>query len=129
LRNALARRERPPNGPQSIKLFGVLRDFHADHPDFGLSPADAPAHYAGNISFFIDGDAWMMVNDRLALDLGAGKSQIVAFDRLGFADGEVFIVRFFYAQRTNNSSSYSVRTNMNMLTSEGVISDTSGLFD
>lgn len=79
-----------------------------------------------------DGDAWMMVNDRLVLDLGglgAGKSQIVDFDRLGFADGEVFIVRFFYAQRTNNSSAFSIRTNMNMLTSEGVIPDTSGLFD
>lgn len=79
-----------------------------------------------------DGDAWMMVNERLVLDLGglgAGKSQVVDFDRLGFADGEIFVVRFFYAQRTDNSSAFSVRTNMNMLTSEGVIPDTSGLFD
>lgn len=79
-----------------------------------------------------DGDAWLLIGDSLVVDLGgqgAGKRQIADLDRLGLFDGEIYTLRFFYAQRTNSASAFKVRTNINMITSEGVIPDSSGLFD
>lgn len=79
-----------------------------------------------------DGDAWLVINDRLVIDLGglgAGKRQVADLDRMGFVDGEIYTLRFFYAQRTDSANAFKVRTNINMLLSEGVIPDSSGLFD
>jgi fibro-slime domain-containing protein len=79
-----------------------------------------------------DGDAWLMINDKLVIDLGGlgkGKHQFADLDRLGLWDGELYVLRFFYAQRSNDASSFSVRTNVNLLYSRGVVPESSGLFD
>jgi fibro-slime domain-containing protein len=79
-----------------------------------------------------DGDAWLTINDRLVIDAGGlakGKHQFADLDRLGMADGELFVLRFFYAARTNSPSAMKVRTNVNLLYSHGVVPDTSGMYD
>ncbi len=40
--------------PQSIKLFGVIRDFQANHADFNVSSSDGLTSSAGNVAHMLD---------------------------------------------------------------------------
>ncbi|MFG0256764.1 MAG: fibro-slime domain-containing protein [Phycisphaerales bacterium JB043] len=42
---------------EQFSFFGVMRDFTASHPDFGLSAGIADEQYCGNISYFADADS------------------------------------------------------------------------
>jgi fibro-slime domain-containing protein len=78
------------------------------------------------------GDAWLMINDKLVLDMGGlavGRTQIAELDRMGFADGELFTFRFFYAQRSGGKQPFSMRTNINFVYSDAEMPDSSGLYD
>lgn len=39
------------NPPEFVAISGTVRDFRADHPDFGIIPAGGYGHYAGNIEY------------------------------------------------------------------------------
>jgi len=63
-------------------------------------------------------DAWMFVENDLALDLGgirSGMSQYVEFDRMNLVDGETYRLHFFYAQRNPTQASFGMRTNLDLI--------------
>lgn len=39
------------NPPEFIAISGTVRDFRAEHPDFGIVPVGGYGHYAGNIDY------------------------------------------------------------------------------
>lgn len=79
---------------------------------------DATATYAQCTGQYFeyagDGDAWLFVNGKLAMDMGgthAGGRQVVDLDRLTLSNGAPVRLQFFYAQRSS-SAQFSLKTNM-----------------
>ncbi len=98
---------------------------------------DAVSGYRKCTGQFIEysgaGDAWLFINGNLAMDMGgthANGKQIVLLDRLNLTDGSEVRVNFFYAQRTSNNATFSLRTNMVLSTPNSVgVPGVSGMLD
>lgn len=108
-----------------------------DHNRGFTATIDAQATYSKCTGQFIEysgsGDAWIFINGKLALDLGgthAGASQTALLDRLGLTDGSSVHVQIFYAQRTSNNATFSLRTNTVLSTPNSVgVPGVSGIRD
>lgn len=62
-----------------------------------------------------DGEAWLYVDGKLAMDLGGvkvGASQYVEMDRLGLTDGQEVTFKLFTAQRSTTSAGWGIKTNI-----------------
>ncbi len=79
---------------------------------------DATATYAQCTGQYFeyagDGDAWLFVDGKLAMDIGGthqGGRQVVDLDRFTLANGAPVRIQFFYAQRSSGAA-FSLKTNM-----------------
>ena len=76
-------------------------------------------------------DAWVYIDDKLAVDLGGvatSSRQYVALDRLGLVDGQEYTLNFFFAHRRNAASSlFRMRTNLVLRT--GALPTITGFYD
>jgi fibro-slime domain-containing protein len=69
-------------------------------------------------------DAWVFVDDQLAMDLGgvgAITEQYVDFDRLDLEDGQTYTLSFFYAHRGSIYPSFHLRTNLPLETTRVIL--------
>lgn len=68
--------------------------------------------------FVGDDDIWVFINGNLVIDLGgihAAHDQYVDVSRLGLADGEVYQLDFFYAERHRTQANFLVTTNLPLI--------------
>ncbi len=102
-----------PGAPQG---GGVDRNFHftfEGHWEF--------VYQAGAGQFFSftgDDDVWVFINEQLVIDLGGRHSprqQSVDVSRLGLADGEIYQMAFFYAERHCCQSNMRIQTNLQLI--------------
>ncbi|MEE9130183.1 MAG: fibro-slime domain-containing protein [Phycisphaerales bacterium] len=66
-------------------------------------------------------DAWLFIDQSLAIDLGGiipSTDQHVDLDRLGLVDGESYAMQFFYAHRNPTQAIFRVRTNVPLIGTE-----------
>ncbi|MEE9129253.1 MAG: fibro-slime domain-containing protein [Phycisphaerales bacterium] len=67
-------------------------------------------------------DAWVYIDDKLAIDLGGvptPSKQYVALDRLGLVDGQEYTLNFFFAHRREAANSFfRMRTNLVLATAD-----------
>jgi fibro-slime domain-containing protein len=110
--------------PIDGKLFGNQGQPHNHYLTYALSASFTYDQCTGQFVEFEGGDgAWLFVNGQLVLDLGGIDSAIeehVELDRLGLTDGQTGVLHLFYAQRNATSSTFRLRTNIE-LTSAGRI--------
>ena len=69
-------------------------------------------------------DAWMFVDDALAMDLGGlvpGTEQVVELDRLNLVDGRTYEMSFFFAHRYHDVPGFNLRTNVEFSSDEVVV--------
>jgi fibro-slime domain-containing protein len=74
-------------------------------------------------------DAWIYINGALVIDLGGvmpGSNQIVELDRLNLADGNVYQLKLYYAQRQTVDASFKVRTNVELQPATLIAAGTGG---
>jgi fibro-slime domain-containing protein len=117
--------------PNDNQLFGNEDQAHNYYFTFELVVPFV--HHACTGTFFQfqgEDDAWMFINGKLAMDLGGvvpGTPQYVEIDRItGLQDGQTYTMRFFYAQRQPNFSTFHMQTNMDLLGSSQPTSVSAG---
>ncbi len=84
------------------------------------------------LEFFGDGDAFVYVDGKLVLEMAGnnlGITQYVDMDRLGLTPGEAHELKFFYAQRSCGASRFSLRTNVDLMTTYTVEIESVALLD
>jgi fibro-slime domain-containing protein len=97
-------------------LFGNEGDGHNRYFTYTIAAYFQYESCAGQFFEFRGADdAWMFVNETLAMDLGglvAGTEQVVELDRLGLTDGEVYEMTFYFAHRYPAPPAFHLRTNV-----------------
>lgn len=88
-------------------------NFHFTYEIHGKFIYDADA---GQFFKFIgDDDIWVFINGKMVIDLGGihkAEEQYVDCNRLGFADGEIYTLAFFFAERNRTFSNFRMTTNL-----------------
>ncbi|MHC4765140.1 MAG: fibro-slime domain-containing protein [Planctomycetota bacterium] len=99
-------------------LFGNEGDAHNYYFTYAITAHfEYEACRGQYIEFMGADDAWMFVDDVMAMDLGGvvpGTEQVVELDRLGLQDGEVYDLRFFFAHRYPAPPAFRLRTNVEL---------------
>jgi fibro-slime domain-containing protein len=107
--------------PLDGRGFGNTSDPHNHH--FTYRVAARFTYDASANQYFLletNGDAWVFIDDRLAIDLGgvhATLDQRIDLDRLCLVDGERSVLSFFLAERFAPESRLRIETNLEL---EGV---------
>jgi fibro-slime domain-containing protein len=118
--------------PIDGQLFGNESQAHNFYFTYAIE-VDFVHHACDDRFFEFEGadDAWLFVDDDLALDIGGvipGIEQRIDMDRLSLTDGETYTLRFFYAQRQASVSQFRMRTNLDLVVPEAPLA-VSGGFD
>ena len=105
--------------PVDGMLFGNQGDAHNNYFTFTFNANFTYEQCVEQYFEFMGADdAWLFVNNSLAIDLGGvipGTNQRVDMDRLGLVAGQVYQIRFFYAHRNPSQAVFSVRTNIPLI--------------
>ncbi len=107
--------------PIDKRLFGNAGSDHNRNLTFEVDALfTGPGQCEGRfIEVSGEGDLWMYIDGKLAMDFsgnGANRLQYLSFDRLGLVEGTEYKLQLFYAQRADQNSPLSVRTNLNLRT-------------
>jgi len=93
----------------------------SDHNSFFTYAIEARFQYAACSGQYVElqgGDGiWLFINDSLAVDLGgvqANQLQRFEVDRFDLEDGETYTFSLFYANRNDTSSTFGLRTNLEL---------------
>ncbi|MFG0256762.1 MAG: fibro-slime domain-containing protein [Phycisphaerales bacterium JB043] len=82
------------------------------------------------IEFSGDGDVMVYINDELSIELsGSDATQGVDLDTLDLVDGQDVDVQFFFANRSDTDSDFSLRTNMDLTRTTAYRDPSSSLYD
>ena len=99
-------------------LFGNEGDAHNYYFTYAITAQFEYKACRGQfIEFMGADDAWMFVDDVMAMDLGGvvpETEQVIELDRLGLQDGEVYDLRFFFAHRYLAPPAFHLRTNVEL---------------
>ena len=97
-------------------VLGNEGELHNNHFTYAISAMFLYESCTGQfVEFQGSDDAWLFVNESLAIDLGGvlpDTEQIIEMDRLGLEDGSVYEVHLFCAQRRPTESIFRMRTNI-----------------
>lgn len=108
----------PDFTPIDGKLFG--NESQSNNRNFTYEIAAEFTHHECTNTFFEftgDGEVWVFIDNQLVIDLNGpqkGGTQYIDIDRLLLTDGREYELRFFYAQRSNESAQFEVRTNLDL---------------
>ena len=119
----------PINGELFGNSAGEDKNFH-----FTFELTTKFEHQAGKgavFTFIGDDDVWVFVDGRLVIDLGGvhgATSQTIDLDRLDWLeDGELYELKFFFAERHRTQSNFRIETTLKLYMVEPQIS--SALYD
>lgn len=119
--------------PPTLNIYGVVRDFRSDHPDFDVTPGNGNGHYMGNIATTLDADnkpvftgggfkvdlQWRDGNNNNKIcytlynaALGDTEGVAGAADTAGITSAETFAQWFRDVPGVNMSMTYSVEATL-----------------
>ncbi|MCK4873804.1 MAG: fibro-slime domain-containing protein [Phycisphaerales bacterium] len=105
--------------PIDDDLLGNVGRDHNYHFTFELLTEFVYHEGAGQVFTFTgDDDVWVFINDQMVIDIGgvhSAVSQTVDLDRLGLADGQVYPLSFFSAERHTTESHFRIETTLELV--------------